>query len=132
MGQVSQRVLRKQEKEAREAGKASFFLAWVSLHCRNHYCCLAPESSRRHDMSYFVLGSMLSAVKHCSLHGQFFLSSCICRQGHDVRFLNAACILPFVHPQYLYDSNRLAGALNGINLPLETAIYTASLRRTSK
>lgn len=31
MGQVSQRALHKQEKEAREAGKASFFLAWVSL-----------------------------------------------------------------------------------------------------
>ncbi|CAM9487367.1 unnamed protein product, partial [Hapterophycus canaliculatus] len=30
MGQVSQRALHKQEKEAREAGKASFFLAWVS------------------------------------------------------------------------------------------------------
>ncbi|CAM9718629.1 unnamed protein product [Ectocarpus sp. 12 AP-2014] len=29
MGQVTQRVLHKQEKEAREAGKASFFLAWV-------------------------------------------------------------------------------------------------------
>lgn len=31
MGQVSQRVLHKQEKEAKEAGKASFFLAWVSF-----------------------------------------------------------------------------------------------------
>lgn len=30
VGQVSQRVLHKHEKEAREAGKASFFLAWVS------------------------------------------------------------------------------------------------------
>lgn len=30
MGQVTQRALHKQEKEAREAGKASFFLAWVS------------------------------------------------------------------------------------------------------
>ncbi|CAM9820113.1 unnamed protein product [Sphacelaria rigidula] len=29
LGQVSQRILHKQEKEAREAGKASFFLAWV-------------------------------------------------------------------------------------------------------
>ncbi|CAB1097659.1 unnamed protein product [Ectocarpus sp. CCAP 1310/34] len=29
MGQVTQRALHKQEKEAREAGKASFFLAWV-------------------------------------------------------------------------------------------------------
>ncbi|CAM9140936.1 unnamed protein product [Pylaiella littoralis] len=29
VGQVSQRALHKQEKEAREAGKASFFLAWV-------------------------------------------------------------------------------------------------------
>eukprot|EP00904_Undaria_pinnatifida_P000821 jgi/Undpi1/1073/HiC_scaffold_10.g04536.m1 len=29
VGQVSQRVLHKHEKEAREAGKASFFLAWV-------------------------------------------------------------------------------------------------------
>ena len=30
VGQVSQRALHKHEKEAREAGKASFFLAWVS------------------------------------------------------------------------------------------------------
>lgn len=30
LGQVTQRTLHKHEKEAREAGKASFFLAWVS------------------------------------------------------------------------------------------------------
>lgn len=67
MGQVSQRALHKQEKEAREAGKASFFLAWVSLHCRNH--CLAPGGSRRHDLSSIVLGSMLSTALQAARTG---------------------------------------------------------------
>lgn len=67
MGQVSQRVLHKQEKEAREAGKASFFLAWVGSHCRNH--CLAPGSSRRYDLSSIVLGSMLSTALQAARRG---------------------------------------------------------------
>lgn len=41
MGQVTQRALHKQEKEAREAGKASFFLAWVSDATPPPRCCAA-------------------------------------------------------------------------------------------
>lgn len=64
MGQVTQRALHKQEKEAREAGKASFFLAWVSDVMSDVVSCPAAPQQPRSFSATFASAAMRSYVSH--------------------------------------------------------------------